>query len=149
MNLKAYDADQVGMQACWYGNDYGDSDYKHTPLPKSPNDGNASYAGSVGMHMWYASDANTFQQYGWRDGDVRWEHQGEFTDMNGHAGVGCYSWGPGTVTYAMFVNKKNEVEFYWRDTNTNLTNTTAHPINIWVKGMAAITIGATIKADNR
>lgn len=86
--------------------------------------------------MWYASDESTFQQYGWRDGDVRWEHQGSFEHMNGHAGVGCYSWGPGTVTYAMFVNRNNEVEFFWRDTNTNLTNTTSHPINIWVKGMS-------------
>lgn len=29
-NLTANDADQVGLQACWYGSDYGDSDYTHT-----------------------------------------------------------------------------------------------------------------------
>jgi hypothetical protein len=54
--------------------------------------------------------------------------------MNGHCGVGCYSWGPtGTVTYAMFVNQENTVEIYWKDTNTNLTSTDTHPINEWVK----------------
>ncbi len=87
--LRPNDADQVGMQACWYGSDYGDSDYKHTPLP---NSGPKSYSNQVGMHMWYASDNNTFQQLGWRDGDASWTQQGDFTNMNGHAGVGCYSW---------------------------------------------------------
>lgn len=29
LDLLALDADQVGMQACWYGKDYGDSDYAH------------------------------------------------------------------------------------------------------------------------
>ncbi|KAF7194603.1 hypothetical protein HII31_04109 [Pseudocercospora fuligena] len=129
LNLKVFDADTIGMQACWYGNDYGDSDYAHTPLPNESPQANKSH--EVGMHMWYASDNNTFQQYGWRDGDDSWEHQGSWPDMNGHAGVGCYSWGPGTVTYVMFVNAENTVEFWWKDTNTNLTNTTTHPINAW------------------
>ena len=131
LNLKANDADQVGMQACWYGSDYGDSDYKHTPLPGQNS--NSSYSNSVGMHMWYASDSSTFQQLGWRYGDTVWAHQGSFENKNGHAGVGCYSWGGGTVTYVMMVNQKNTVEFYWRDTNTSLTSTTDHPINEWTK----------------
>ena len=96
MNLKTNNADQVGMQACWYGSDYGDSDYTHTPLPNQ--NGDAKFSDSVGMHMWYASDNTTFQQLGWRAGDEAWAHQGSFLNMNGHAGVGCYSWGPGTVT---------------------------------------------------
>lgn len=148
--LLANDADQVGMQACWYGSDYGDSDYvsqcsqsadvacasltlltvqTHTPLPNSGAD--ASFSDEVGMHLWYASNSTTFQQYGWRDGDTEWEYQATWSDYNGHAGVGCYSWGPGTVTYAMFVNLANTVEFWWKDTNTNLTSTDAHPINAW------------------
>lgn len=127
--LQANDADQVGMQACWYGNDYGDSNYLHTPLPSS---GNAST--EYGMRMWYASDDNTFLQYGWRYGDKNWTAQGQFDNLNGHAGVGCYSWGPGTVTYVMFVNTDNAAEIYWRDTNTSLTSTASHPINKWTKG---------------
>ena len=133
-NLIANDADQVGMQACWYGNDYGDSGYSHTPLPPSSGpDGNQALRNNVGMQLWYASDDTTFQQLGWRDGEGTWQHQGSFSDMNGHAGVGCYSWGPGTVTYVMFVNSVNTGKVFWRDTNTNLTNSTTHPINEWVE----------------
>ncbi|KAK4502250.1 hypothetical protein PRZ48_005675 [Zasmidium cellare] len=136
MNVKVYDADLIGMQACWYGNDYGDSDYTHTPLPNEDPKANQNH--EVGMHMWYASDNTTFQQLGWREGDDTWEYQANFTGRNGHAGVGCYSWGPGTVTYVMMVNEQNSVEVYWKDTNTNITSTDAHPINEWVKSSIAI-----------
>ncbi|KAK4623830.1 hypothetical protein CLAFUW4_05426 [Fulvia fulva] len=136
MNLQAMDADMVGLQACWYGNNYGDSDYDHTPLPNENPSANTS--SEVGMHMWYAKDSSTFQQLGWRQGDDQWEFQQEFTEKNGHAGVGCYSWGPGTVTYVMMVNLEHTVEIWWKDTNTNLTNTTAHPINTWTNSSIAI-----------
>jgi len=33
----------------------------------------------------------------------------------------------------MFVNLQHSVEVYWKDTNTNLTNSTSHPINAWTK----------------
>lgn len=137
MNLVANDADQVGLQACWYGSDYGDSDYLHTPLPSTNGisntsaAGNAAFADDVGMHIWYASDDTTFRQLGWRDGDTNWTFQQSWLDMNGHAGVGCYSWGPGTTTYVMFVNTNNIVEFWWKDTNTTLASTDTHPIDVW------------------
>ncbi|KAK3701411.1 hypothetical protein LTR37_015509 [Vermiconidia calcicola] len=140
LNLKANDATQVGMQACWYGSDYGDSDYTHTPLPdhNGPDDFKDE-SREVGMHMWYASDSTTFQQLGWRAGDETWAHQGTFSNMDGHAGVGCYSWAEdSTVTYVMMVNAVNSVEFHWRDTNTNKTATQEHPINEWVKASAEI-----------
>ena len=127
------------MQACWYGSDYGDSDYEHTPLPNQDNDSKASK--DYGMHIWYASDNTTFQQLGWREGDEVWAHQGSFENKNGHAGVGCYSWQKAsTVTYVMFVNTENEVEFYWKDTNTNRTGTAKHPINEWSKGEHALVV---------
>ncbi|KAK3064593.1 hypothetical protein LTR53_018440, partial [Teratosphaeriaceae sp. CCFEE 6253] len=124
------------MQACWYGSDYGDSDYTHTPLPNQSGD--AVYSNEVGMHLWYASDDTTFQQLGWRDGDSAWEFQQSWTNLNGHAGVGCYSWGPGTVTYVMFVDLKNTVNFYWKDTNTTLSGSSKHPINQWMNTSIAI-----------
>ncbi|PPJ55533.1 hypothetical protein CBER1_05374 [Cercospora berteroae] len=136
LNLQVYDADMVGMQACWYGSEYGDSDYAHSPLPNE--DPSANRSAEAGMHMWYASDATTFQQLGWRNGDDTWEHQFTWDSKNGHAGVGCYSWGPGTVTYVMFVNEQNAAEFWWKDTNTNVTNTTSHPVNVWTKSSIAI-----------
>lgn len=54
-----------------------------------------------------------------------------------------YSWGPGTITYVMFVNQANTVEFWWRDTDTSLASTSAHPINVWTKSYGA----AAIKVD--
>lgn len=128
-NLTADDAGMVGMQACWYGSDYGDSDYTHTPLPNSAAE--SDYSEDVGMHMWYAKSNTSFDQWGWRDGDPEWQYQATWDNYNGHAGVGCYSWGPGTTTYVMFVNLANTVEFWWRDTNTNVTGNTTHPINVW------------------
>ena len=83
------------------------------------------------MHLWYASDNATFQQLGWRAGETEWSWQQSWLNFNGHAGVGCYSWGPGSVTYVMFVDLENTVNFYWKDTNTNTTGNTSHPINQW------------------
>ena len=123
------------MQACWYGSDYGDSDYVHTPLPSDGDTSNSSVTNyqEYGMHMWYASDNQTFQQLGWRQGDLDWSFQGSWTEKNGHAGVGCYSWQDNsTTTYVMMANLENTVEVWWKDTNTSLTNTTTHPINQWV-----------------
>lgn len=139
-NHTVMDADQVGMQACWYGNDYGDADYKHSPLPNQGNSTtNTTGSGTdVGMHLWYASDSSTFQQLGWRNGDSNWTYQQEWQDKNGHAGLGCYSWGPGTTTYVMMVNSQNTVEVWWKDTNTNTSSSTNHPINQWTNSSVAI-----------
>jgi hypothetical protein len=130
LNLKAYDADTVGMQACWYGGFYGDADYEHSPLangqPNATSPGN-----DVGMHLWYASDNTTFQQYGWRAGEDTWSQQQTWNNKNGHAGVGCFSWGGGTTTYVMFVNLENAVEIWWKDTNTTAKANSSHPINQW------------------
>ncbi|THY23556.1 hypothetical protein D6D00_06143 [Aureobasidium pullulans] len=140
-NHLVLDADQVGMQACWYGNDYGDVDYKHSPLPDQDNSTANSTTDSgtdVGMHLWYASGDTTFQQLGWRHGDKNWTYQQEWDDKNGHAGVGCYSWGKGTTTYVMMVNSHNTAEIWWKDTNINATSTSAHPINQWTNSSVAI-----------
>lgn len=83
------------------------------------------------MHLWYASNATTFQQLGWTTSDDQWVHQQEWSHLNGHAGVGCYSWGEGSVTYVMFVDQKNTVNFYWKDADTNATSNSSHPINQW------------------
>lgn len=120
------------MQACWYGSFYGDTDYKGLRPTVTDNGSNSTkFAADVGMHLWYASNETTFQQYGWRDGQDTWERQEQWNNKNGHAGVACYSWGPGTSTYAMFVNLENTVEIWWKDTNTSVKSTAKHPINKW------------------
>lgn len=96
-------------------------------------------AANTGMHMWFASDESTFQQYGWRFGEDSWRYQETWTGKNGHAGVGCYSWAEdSSTTYAMFVNEANTVEVWWKDTNTTQRNSTAHPLNEWTNTSIAI-----------
>lgn len=90
------------------------------------------------MHLWYASNATTFQQYGWRAGDDEWQPQQEWPELNGHAGVGCYSWGGGSLSYVMFVDLQNTVNFYWKDINVNATANASHPINQWTNSSISI-----------
>lgn len=136
LNLTAFDADSVGLQACYYGNFYGDSDYHNFPTPTGTTN-NESFATEFGMHLWYATDSTTFEQWGFREGQTTWQNQKTWAGFNGHAGVGCYSWAPGTTTYAMMVNLQNSVEIWWKDTNTTTNSTNSHPINSWTNGMSS------------
>jgi hypothetical protein len=131
LNLKAMDSPSSGLQACWKGNYYGDSDYTHFPTP-SGQVNTQPFDDRVGMNIWYAVDDTTFQQYVWYNGQSTWASVQTWRGLNAHAGVGCYSWGEGTTTYAMMANQNNDVEFWWKDTNTNTTSTENHPINSWV-----------------
>lgn len=127
LNLQAMASDAVGMGACWYGNFYNDNDY--TNFKPSKNNNADPY--NVGIRIWFASNATAFQQYGWRDGDDEWDYQQSWDGKNGHAGIGCYSWAPGSTTYIMMLNQTNGLEIWWKDTNGNLTSTEKHPINKW------------------
>lgn len=49
-NIKTNNADTVGMQACWYGGVYGDSDYPNIPANSSITNLSPQ---QVGMHLWY------------------------------------------------------------------------------------------------
>ena len=133
MKLKILDSDAVGLQACWYGNFYGDADYTKFPTTNGQQN-TVAYAPEYGMHLWFPSDATTFQQYGYFEGQTTWTFQETWPGKNGHAGVGCYSWGPGTVSYAMMLNLQNSVEFWFKDTNSSLQSTDVHPINSWKNG---------------
>jgi hypothetical protein len=90
------------------------------------------------MHLWYARDENTFEQYGIYEDQPEWISQHTWAGFNGHAGVGCYSWLPGSTTYAMLVNQANAVEIWWKDTDTALNSTTTHPINAWINCKCAV-----------
>ena len=122
-HLIANDADQVGLQAVWSAN-----------YPEGIWHG--------GMTLWYASSDTTFQQYGWNYGDDSWTKQEEFKDLNGDAGVACYTWeSDSSVMYVMFVNTEDTVEFWWKDTNTSVSSTEAHPIGRWTKCKSAKSSG--------
>ncbi|KAL5389669.1 hypothetical protein DPSP01_002164 [Paraphaeosphaeria sporulosa] len=131
LNLTAYAAPNVGLQACWYGNYYGDSDASKFPTRDGNNDTIPFSNSTPGMHLWYPTDESTFQQYGWYQGQDQWLKENTWRDMNAHAGVGCYSWQPGTTTYAMMVDKQDTATIWWRDTNSTRKATDAHPIDSW------------------
>ncbi|KAF2015806.1 hypothetical protein BU24DRAFT_492003 [Aaosphaeria arxii CBS 175.79] len=132
LNLTAYSAPNVGLQACWYGSYYGDSDSSKFPTRDGNNNTIPFNSDTQGMHLWYPTDDKTFHMYGWYEGQEQWAEQHVFENMNAHAGVGCYSWGPGTTTYAMMVNNENTAEIWWKDTNSTGVSTDEHPINTWV-----------------
>ncbi|KAL9628201.1 MAG: hypothetical protein Q9164_007361, partial [Protoblastenia rupestris] len=67
-----------------------------------------------------------------------WVPQGTWQNKNGQAGVGCYSWGPGSVTYVFMVNLDDTLEIWWRDTNTSLSGNFSHPINEWTNTSISI-----------
>ncbi|KAF2402645.1 hypothetical protein EJ06DRAFT_528740 [Trichodelitschia bisporula] len=136
LKLKAFDDDSVGLQACWYGNFYGDSDYSKFPTVNGDKN-TLAYSSQFGMHLWFPSDATTMEQYGYYEGQKTWISQRKWPGINGHAGVGCYSWGPGTVSYAMMVNLQNTIEFWWKDTNSSLPSTESHPIQSWQNATGA------------
>jgi hypothetical protein len=56
----------------------------------------------------------SFQQYGWLHGEDDWTIQDHWPNKNSQAGVGCYSWGPGTVTYVFMVDLDNTLNIYWK-----------------------------------
>ncbi|PZD40640.1 hypothetical protein A1F97_04973 [Pyrenophora tritici-repentis] len=132
LNLTAYDAPTVGLQACWKGNFYGDNDFTKFPtFSGAPN--TQPFAGSKGMNIWFPVDETSFEQYAWYSGQENdsWVHIQRWNGFNAHAGVGCYSWGQGNTTYAMFSNKAKTVEMWWKDTNITAESTDTHPINSW------------------
>ena len=130
LNLKAMDSPSSGLQACWKGNYYGDSDYTKMPTASGQTN-DKPFDKDLGINIWFAVDESTFQQYAWYNGSDAWVPVQRWSGFNAHAGVGCYSWGEGSTTYAMMANKNNDVEFWWKDGNATLPSTETHPINSW------------------
>ncbi|ORY07031.1 hypothetical protein BCR34DRAFT_570945 [Clohesyomyces aquaticus] len=130
LNLPVWNNPTVGLQACWKGNFYGDSDYSKFPTT-SGEQNNIPFEQRLGMNIWYPLDDSTFQQYAWYQNKTTWAQLDKWQGKNTHSGVGCYSWGAGTTTYTMMVSKSNAVEFWWKDTNTTLVSEDSHPINSW------------------
>jgi len=126
----------VGLQACWYGSFYGDANYTHSPVPGTGSNTTAKDS-VIGMHLWYGRDAVTQEEVNWTYNTTQWYVQDEFT-ANGHAGVGCYSWGPGSVSYVMMVNLNNQVNIMWKDLNASVASTPQHPVGSWTNSSAVI-----------
>jgi len=136
MNLVAMDDEAVGLQACWYGSFYGTANYVHSPIP-STGSNTTSQDAVIGMHLWYGVNPTTISEVTWTYNTTDWYPEGNFT-ADGHAGIGCYSWGPGSVTYLMMVNLDNTVQMLWKDLNTTAPSSQNHPLNQWVNSSVTI-----------
>ena len=130
LNLIAMNQTNVGLQACWYGSFYGEANYTHSPIPETGSN-TTSKDQVIGMHLWYGETPSLLQEVTWTYNTTEWFRQESFT-ANGHAGIACYSWGPGSVSYIMTVNLDNEVQVSWKDLNSSIPATDAHPVNKWV-----------------
>lgn len=129
------DDPKVGLQACWYGSFYGDANYTHSPVPGAVDLNNTADVSdqAIGMHLWYGINDTAFNEVGWTYSANTWTQQQVFTGYNAHAGVGCYSWATGTVSYAFMMNLDQEIEILWKDLNTSSVANETHPVNEWVK----------------
>lgn len=130
------DDKDVGLQACWYGSFYGTANYVHSPIP-STGTNTTSQDAVIGMHLWYGVNPTTMQEVTWTYNTTDWYPEQNFT-ANGHAGVGCYSWGPGSVTYLMAVNLDDTMVMQWKDLNTSAPSSPNHPLNVWVNSSVTI-----------
>jgi hypothetical protein len=130
LKLEAMNDTSVGLQSCWYGSFYGDANYTHSPIPETGSN-KTTKDQVIGMHLWYGKDPTTLQEVTWTYNTTQWYEQETFV-ANGHAGIACYSWGPGSVSYVMMVNLENNVQVSWKDLNSSVTSTEAHPVNAWV-----------------
>ena len=60
LNIQANNKPMVGLQACWFGNLYGDSEYIHSPQFDNPNVSTTAGADStVGMHLFVGETGET------------------------------------------------------------------------------------------
>lgn len=91
-------------------------------------------ASQMDIHLWYSSAANKIDELTFVYGSDQWVSGTAIFGYNGHAGISCYSWDGGSVTYLMLVNQKFQVEILWKELNTTLKSTTTHPVNQWTTG---------------
>lgn len=120
-NLKTWEADTIGMQACYWGNYYGEWSYNTTEV-------------SAGIHLWFASDATVFQQYSWTNGTDKWTRDQQWPDLSGNAGVGCQTWDTGMTEYVWFVDTNGNIAMSWKDNNQTVNATAEHPVGQWTAG---------------
>jgi len=119
-NLHTWESNTIGLQACYWGNFYGQWSYDEA-------------IASAGIHIWYASDATTFQQYSWTNGTDSWTYDQQWPNLSGNGGVGCQTWF-GMTEYVWFVDTENKLDMYWKDNNHSVTSTDAHPVDTWTPG---------------
>ncbi|MCJ1394598.1 hypothetical protein MMC18_007478 [Xylographa bjoerkii] len=76
-------------------------------------------------------------EYTWSaEGNDAWQQGFAFPSTNGYAGAA--SWPGGGITNLYLQNAASSLEVWWKDFNTEQTNTSTHPLGIWNRGPAAV-----------
>lgn len=142
LNITAHNhTGKAVVQACWQGDFYGNDDVEAMPTATGQNN-TVPYENRKSMNIWIPVDDSTYHQYAWFNGiSEDWALVEEWQGKNAHAGVGCYSWGTGTTTYTMMVNKDKNMETWWKDTADNRTPTAEHPVYAWQNSTKAMIQG--------
>ena len=153
-NIRAFDAERVGLQACFYQGPIAGVEFNGTDR-------------TSGMRIFVATSETTFDQYAWRPGLASWtKEQSSFESMNGHATPGCFGWAAGWTTYVMFVGSQNDIQLWWsvsliqlhrfeiltylcrRDTSYEVQGSATHPLNTWVQGWSLVKVSYVVMADH-
>ncbi|MCJ1405830.1 hypothetical protein MMC11_009060 [Xylographa trunciseda] len=102
----------------------------------------ALWAGSIpgqsgGLVLFAGGLDGLVHEYTWSaDGNDTWNRGFIFPSTNGFAGAA--SWPGGGTTNLYLQNSANALEVWWKDFNTEQTNTSTHPVGIWNRGPAAV-----------
>ncbi|KAK3700905.1 hypothetical protein LTR37_015708 [Vermiconidia calcicola] len=135
--FQAMDDPNVGLQGCWAGYRPGDQ-INAIPIQGSEDQNYTSSSQTLGISLWYGATPTRLQSVGWTFGTETWGEKERLDGFNGHAGIGCYSWGPGTVTYLMASDLSNTVNIWWKDLNSTGKENSTHPIETWTNSSVAI-----------
>jgi hypothetical protein len=92
---------------------------------------------AYGIQLFYATDPFTIQEVNWAEDSSTWTIGLPFA-ANGHGGLGCYTWGPDTVQYIMYIDLDNNVKMMWKDVDRTAASTPTHPTNQWVNSTLEI-----------
>ena len=115
-NFKAPKSSHVALTVCfsadWYGLTVGESG---------------------GLRLYAAGEDGLIHEYSWYLGnETSWQEEFAFQNSNGFAGAAC--WPAGGITNLYLQDSTGGLKTWWKDFNTNATNTTQHPLSVWQRG---------------
>ena len=87
------------------------------------------------MRLYAGGSHGLVQEYAYTHANNSWAVGFTFPDTNGYAGISG-TWFPYQLTMAtlMMMNTNDELELWWKDTNSSATGNATHPVGEWVRG---------------
>ncbi|KAL8740138.1 MAG: hypothetical protein Q9190_007127 [Brigantiaea leucoxantha] len=94
----------------WYGHDVGNS---------------------AGLRLWYGGDDDLVHELSYAIGDKSWSTGFTFPNLNASSGIA--STGEGTGITHLWTAGNDGIGLWWKEFNTDGSNSSAHPLGIWVQ----------------